>query len=98
MSLGTPIPGCQSVSFSQDGKKLAFIFVDGTIFLFDVETQKIIGQPLTGFEANVSSLSFNIDFNIDGNMLASGSQDNTIILWNLKTQKPIGLPLTGHKA
>ena len=81
------------MSFSPDGKKLASGSYDNTIILWDVETQKPIGLPLTGHKGVVHSVSFSPD----GNVLASGGSDSTIILWDVETQKPIGLPFTGHK-
>ena len=77
---------------SDDGQILAAGYSDGNIYLIDMVTRSLIGKPLTGHTANVSSLAVSPD----GKLLASGSYDNTVILWNVETQKPIGKPLTGH--
>ena len=85
-------PWVTSVSFSHDGRRLASGSEDKTLRLWDVETQKALGAPLTGHTQGVTSVSFSHD----GRRLASGSQDNTLRLWDVETQKALGAPLTGH--
>ena len=64
---------------------------DATIILWDVESKKPIGEPLTGHKNAVES----VVFSPDGKMLASCSMDKTVILWSVVDRKPIGV-LTGH--
>ncbi len=88
----------RTVDFSPDGTLLASGSKDKSIILWDVETHKPIGEPLTGHTDRVSQVAFSPD----GKTLASGSSDSTIILWDvsnaeaLATRRPIGQPLTGH--
>ncbi|MCV6637653.1 hypothetical protein, partial [Candidatus Albibeggiatoa sp. nov. NOAA] len=66
---------------------------DQTIRLWDVETQKLSGQPLEGHSSSVSSLIW-----IKGkDLLASGSDDGTICLWDVETQTEKG-KLEGHSS
>ncbi len=66
---------------------------DNTIEIRRRETGEVVGQPLTGHEAWVTSVSFSPD----GKLVASGSYDNTVRLWSVASQEPLGAPLTGHK-
>jgi len=60
--------------------------------LWDVDTDQLIGTPLTGHTDRVSSVAYSPD----GHRLASGSADGTVQLWNADTGQPLGDPLTGH--
>ncbi|MEI6046916.1 MAG: hypothetical protein WCS37_21415 [Chloroflexota bacterium] len=65
---------------------------DSTIRLWDVASQKPIGEPLTGHGSSVYSVAFSPD----GKTLASGSLDDTIRLWDVASQRPLGQPFIGH--
>ena len=79
-----------SVSFSPDGKTLAFGCGDNTIKLWDVASGKQL-PPLIGHSSGVNSVSFSPD----GKTLASGSGDSTIKLWDVATGKELKT-LTRH--
>ena len=81
-----------SIAFNPDGKTLASSSHDKTIRLWDLKTQKPLGEPLIGHSSGVWSVTFSPD----GKTLASSSHDKTVRLWDLKTQKPLGEPLIGH--
>jgi WD40 repeat protein len=66
---------------------------NGNIALWNMTTEEIIGQPLTGHSERVISLAFSSD----GKTLISGSIDNSIILWNVKTHLPISQRIKGTK-
>jgi len=84
--------GASPVSFSSDGKILAFssYSYDRTIKLWNVETDQEI-RSLSGHNSFVDSASFSPD----GKTLASGSGDKTIKLWNVGTGQEIR-SLSGH--
>ena len=73
-----------AVSFSMDGI-LASGSWDGTVKLWDVETQTNIGT-LTAYGTGVLSVSFSPN----GEILASGLWDGTVKLWDVETQTNIG--------
>ena len=81
----------QVLPLVRDGKTLAAGHWF-TVTLWNVETQQVIGQPLSGHDDLVLSVAYAPD----GKTLASGSTDRTIILWDVETGQPIGKPLSGH--
>ena len=83
-----------SVAFRHDGHRIASggNYQDDTVRLWDADTGKPIGAPLTGPTNGVTSVAFSPD----DTRIASGSYDNTVRLWNADTGKPIGAPLTGR--
>jgi WD40 repeat protein/serine/threonine protein kinase len=82
----------RAVTFSPDGSLLATASRDNAIILWDVESRKMIGEPLTNHGDWVNTLAFSPDSAI----LASGGRDDRVILWDVATGEPIGDPLAGH--
>ena len=80
----------RSVGFSPDGTTVAFGFPDGTVKLWDVETQTNIAtlEGHTGWTHAVA-------FSPDGATIASGSNDRTVKLWDVSTRTNIAT-LEGH--
>jgi WD40 repeat protein len=82
------------VDFSPDGKILASGFckeiendrcLQGEIALWDMQTRKLTGKPLTGYSEMIRSFAFDRD----GKILAATSYFETI-LWDMRTRQPIG--------
>jgi WD40 repeat protein len=80
------------VAFAPDARRVASGSADGSVRLWDADTGKAIGGPLTGHTSAVVA----VVFSPDGRRLASASMDKTLRLWNADTGQPLGLPLTGH--
>lgn len=72
----------------------------GEICLWNVTTQKRIGEPLKGHDTYVRSLAFSPD----GKTLASGNgrtvegftEGPSILLWDVTTRRPLGTSMRGH--
>ncbi|PAX54586.1 nSTAND1 domain-containing NTPase [Brunnivagina elsteri] len=80
----------ESVSFSPDGKILAFASSDKTVKLWDVKTGREV-NTLQGHASYVWSVSFSPD----SKTLASASHDKTVKLWDVKTGREVNT-LQGH--
>ncbi len=75
-----------SMSFSPDGKQLAAGSKDGSIRLWDLQTQpprETVLSPGDSSSSPVLSMSFS-----SNKQLATGSANGKISLWDLQTQKP----------
>jgi WD domain, G-beta repeat len=76
---------------SADGKRIVTASLDKTARLWDAETGKPIGEPLTGHAQTVRSAAFSPD----GKRVVTASADKTARLWDAETGKPVG-ELIGH--
>ena len=82
--------GVTSVMFSPDGTTVASGAVDGTVKLWNVETQTDVAT----FEGHAAAVA-SVAFSANGILLASGSYDGTVKLWNMNTHANIAT-LQGH--
>jgi WD40 repeat protein len=80
------------VTFSPDGRWLAFGRGDRTVKLIEVQTRKA-AATLPGHQNVVTYL----DFSPDSRTLACADSDGTVKLWEVATRREIGV-LVGHKA
>jgi len=80
------------VSFHADGRRLACAAGDGTIDVFDVETQELVKQI-----AAHTGQCWDVAFSPDGKLLASAGNDNALRLWDAETYEPL-LELPGHRS
>ncbi|MGB5466737.1 MAG: hypothetical protein WBM84_11705, partial [Sedimenticolaceae bacterium] len=79
--LGSPIPAgdALTIALSPDGKLLAIGQVDGTIDLFDVQTQRLREHSLVGHQGAVRAL----EYDSEGRRLVSSGVDGTVRMWSL---------------
>jgi WD40 repeat protein len=65
------------VAFDPSGNTLVSGGADGMVRIWDVQSHREIGSPLTGHVGNVLSVAFNPM----GDIIASGGADHTVRLW-----------------
>jgi WD40 repeat protein len=94
-----PIPGYSgklahvtAVDLSPDRKVAALGLANGEIQLLEIDSGRLIGQPLSGHQGAVRSLAFSPG----GDKLASGGSDKTVMIWDVHSQKGLGMCLE-HK-
>ena len=80
-------PDC--MTFSPDGRRLAFADTFGSLYLWDPSGRAPVRQ-LSGHSGSVMALVFSSD-----GTLATGSQDHTIRLWHPDIDQEVAV-LTGH--
>ncbi|WP_069470017.1 NACHT and WD repeat domain-containing protein [Candidatus Marithrix sp. Canyon 246] len=80
-----------SLAFSPDNNLLASASKDGTVRIWNLNTNTEIGR-LTQHRGDVLSVAFSPN----GKMIATGGEDSTIILWDAATFKSIGSSLKNH--
>ncbi|KAH8113773.1 hypothetical protein DFH11DRAFT_274412, partial [Phellopilus nigrolimitatus] len=81
-----------SVAYSPDGRQIVSGSWDETICIWDAQTGKAVGEPLTGHSDWVRSVAYSPD----GRHIVSSSDDNTVCIWDTQTGKAVGKPLPGH--
>jgi WD40 repeat protein len=73
-----------SLAFSADGKTLASSSEDGTVYLWDVATGKVLAQLRDPRGGRVHSVAFSPD----GRTVAAAEDGGPIYLWEVATKKP----------
>jgi WD40 repeat protein len=72
----------RSASLSLDGTRIAAVFVDGTLCIYDTTTEEAILPPF-----KVDEILQSVIFSRDGKLVATGGQ--TLRLWNVQTGEEI---------
>ncbi len=80
----TQLSGVYGVTFSPDGKYLAFSQQNGTIVLWNVTT----GTLERSFSGHEGKRIWSLAFSPDGKSLASGGDDSAVYIWDLATGTP----------
>ena len=83
-------PEVTQLALSPDGKQLAAGHSDGTIRLWDFESDES-EHPASGHRSGVSVLCYSHN----GALLASGGQDTDIVVWDVTAGTPL-YRLQGH--
>jgi WD40 repeat protein len=82
----------RTVAFSPDGTLLASGSDDETVRFWDVESGRMIGEPLHGHQGRVMSVAFSPA----GDRLVSCSLNDRLILWDVKERRVLEEPLGRH--
>ncbi len=82
------------VTFSRDGKYLAYVDRDGKIHLWDTTTSSHKATLKGHGDGNDSEIRA-LSFSMDGKILASGSDDRTVKLWDTQNNTELST-LYGH--
>jgi WD40 repeat protein len=72
-----------SVAFGRDGQRIISIKSDGTLWIWDVRTGELIGQPIL-LQGNKSYLT-SVAISPDGQQIVTGSFGGVVQVWNAKT-------------
>lgn len=88
--------GVWDAAFSPDGKRLATVGADNTLRIWDVETGKMLIDPIIAHDNWVLCVAWSPD----GTRIVTGSADETIRFWDASSDEslgqPMGLPLSRH--
>ena len=79
-----------AMTFSPDGATLATVGYDNRVRLFDVESRRQIGAPLT---TAALGLVNDLAFSPDGRTLAFTAADSSVRLWDVARDRPVGAAL-----
>jgi WD40 repeat protein len=77
-----PLAAIESIALSGNGKVLAAGKTDGTIFLWDLKTQKVLPASPLKYPGHLSKVMLNAD----GHLLAAGGDGGVVMLWNVGRQ------------
>jgi len=79
-------------SFSPDGELLATSGDNGMVQLWNADTGRPHGSPLSGHQGGVSR----VEFSPDGRLLASAGDDGTVRLWDVASGQPSREPISAQ--
>ncbi|MDH6247818.1 TIR domain-containing protein [Mycobacterium sp. OTB74] len=77
------------LAFSPDGCSVVSNSGEPTVWVWNTDTGKPVGAPLTGHTAAVWSVAFSPD----GRRVATGSADKTVRVWDAHSGQPVGHPI-----
>lgn len=83
----------ESVAFSHDGAKVAFIeeLTMDSLCLYDIQTQQVTRQRVPGGAQKVA-------FSPNSSLLVIVHYDGTLCFWDSQTQQMVGKPMKGHSS
>jgi F-box and WD-40 domain protein 1/11 len=82
-------------TIQHSGKYLVSGSRDMTLRIWNLDTRRMVGDPLRGHKGSVLCLQFDADPAED--LIVSGSSDSSVILWKFSTGKPIQSLKNAHK-
>lgn len=81
-----------TMAFSLDGALVVTGNRDGTAQLWEVATDRRMGEPIRAHDSWVTAVAFSPD----GSRLATGGADGAMRLWQVGSHQPIDPPLPSH--
>jgi WD40 repeat protein len=92
VTLGEHGSGVSSVTFSQDGRKLASGSGDGVMRVWEVNDILDGTIPPAQTFVGHTDIVNSVAFSPDAQTLASASSDGSVIIWDVLTAQPLGIP------
>jgi len=77
----------QTLAFAPDGKTLAAIATNGSVYVWEVNT----GVQVHSLEADTNGNTYGIAYSPDGRLLATGGANRMVKLWNARTGQSIAI-------
>ncbi len=75
--------GVFGVEFLPDGRKLVSVGAEGTVVVWDLETNEAI--KIIDAKSSLGSLALSRD----GRLIMTGGEEGRVVVWDLRTEKPI---------
>jgi WD40 repeat protein len=83
----------RSLAFSPDGQLLASGSSSGSIALWHIPAEPLVGKSLHGHSTSANAVAFSSD----GKLLASGGYNGDVRIWSVPAGEPVGEPIQASR-